>query len=439
MFRGNLSPMRPALSAFRRRYVGVLFLLVAPLAFSQSATWVHFGTNGALVYYSDDLTNHLIDYSYAGYEEGGVALPTNELIATNLSAVTGDNTPNIQNAINVVGALTPNASGIRGVVLLNPGSYEMDGVLTIGKGGVILRGSGTNTVLNFYGTPSTSISISGSSAASQVGSTYTITDSYVPLGAISFHLNSTSGLAVGTNIVVRRPWTTTWINVIGMSNLWTASGHQNDAERQITAINGTQVTVDMALPTPIEQKWVTGEVFAYTDGGRVQQCAVEDLSMVSFEGGGTGDTNYPFGATGIQLGNCKNCWVQGVAFSGYGVAVNTAPSACKWCTAQDCTYANGVNNGTARPSAFQMGGQMGLMQRMVGLSGFEHFLQTDDEATGPNVFLNCYTTGSDFDGGPHRYWAVSLLTDNESGTVGNVHIVIITGGNNGWGAGLPRE
>jgi hypothetical protein len=418
-----------------RSICGLVLLLSVQLAHSQSATWVHFGTNGTLVYYSDDLTNHLIDYSYAGYQGGGVALPTNEPIATNVSAITGDNTASIQNAINYVSGLATNAQGIRGVVLLSAGNYEMDGVLDIAASGVVLRGSGTNTVLNFYGTPSTSITISGASAATQVGSTYTITDAYVPLGATSFHLSSTSGLAVGSNIVVRRPWTTTWINAIGMSNYWSASGHQNDAERQITAINGTQVTVDIALPTPIEQKWVTGEVFAYTDTGRVQQCAVEDLSMVSYEGGGLDDTNFPFGATGIQLGNCKNCWVQGIACSGYGVAINTAPSACKWCTAQDCTYANGVNNGSARPSAFQIGGQMGLIQRMVGLSGFEHFLQTDDEATGPNVFLNCYTTGSDFDGGPHRYWAVSLLTDNESGTVGNVHIVVISGGDNGWGAG----
>ena len=240
---------------------------------------------------------------------------------------------------------------------------------------------------------------------------------------------------MGTQIVVRRPWSQVWINAIGVSNLWSASGHQNDAERKITAINGTQITVDMALPTPIEQKWTTGVVFPYTDTSRVQNCGVENMTMVSLEGGGTG-TSYEFGATGVHFGNCKNCWVHDVAFSGYGIGVNSSPGGgTKWCVAQDCTFANGINNGSARPPAFEIDGQMCLFQRLTGISGFEHLCQTGDEATGPNVYLYCHATGSDFDGGPHRFWAVSLLTDNEYGTVGNVHIVIITGGDNGWGAG----
>ncbi len=412
--------------------------LALPGACLGQAQWVHFGPAGTLVYFNDDLTNHLIDYSYAGYEGGGVALPTNQVVRANVSPIGGDNTANIQNAINTVGGSAADGNGIRGVVLLAPGDYEMDGVLKLNVGGVILRGSGNSnsgTFLNFSGTPATHITIGGASGTKQSGSTtYTITNVYVPLGATNFNLNSTSGLSVGMNIVVRRPWSQTWIDDIGMTNYWSPSGHQNDAERKITAINGTQVTVDMPLPTPIEQKWVTGMVFPYTDSGRVQQCGVENLNMVSLEGGGTGTSN-AFGATGIQFGNCKNCWVHDIAFSGYGPAIDTATSAAKWCTAQDCTYANGVNNGSARPPAFEISSEMCLFQRLTGISGFEHLCQTSDEATGPNVYLNCSSTGSDFDGGPHRFWAVSLLTDNDSGTVGNVHIVIISGGDNGWGAG----
>lgn len=434
----------PVLSAKRALFTRPLswfFLcyLIASLPCFGQATWVHFGPGGTLVYTNDNLGNRLIDYSYAGYEGGGVALPTNEVVQTNLSVVAGDNTAQIQNAINYVGGLPANADGIRGVVLLNPGTYPIAGTLSISQGGVVLRGSGTNTVLDFTNTNSTgtAINISGSSGATQSGSTYLITDSYVPLGATNFHLNTTVGLSVGTGIVVRRPWETNWVNAIGMSNYWTAAGHQNDAERQIMAISGNEVTVDIPLPTPIEQAWCVGEVFPYTDSGRVQQCAVENLSMYSAWGlATTGNTN-GFGWTGINFGNAKNCWVRNIAFNGFGgEAINTSPDTqSKWITAQDCTYANGVNNGSARPGAFQIEGQMCLYQRLTGISGFEHLCQSLDEATGPNVFLNCNSTGSDFDGGPHRFWAVGLLTDNEYGTVGNVHITIITGGDNGWGAG----
>lgn len=441
----NIGLSSSIISVMKRLLISCVLLGGVIAANSQQANWVYFNSGRtALVYSNDDLGNRLIDYSYAGYEGGGVALPTNQLVMQTLSPVAGDNTAQIQNAINTVGGLAPGANGVRGVVLLNAGTYNISNALSIGKSGVILRGSGNSTsgtILNFTGTTNsgTSININGSSGTKQVSgsSTYSITDSYVPLGATNFSLNSVSGLTVGTGIVIRRPWTTNWVNAIGMSNLWTASGHQNDAERTITAISGNQVTVDIPLPTPIEQEWCTGTVFPYTDSGRVQQCGVENLRMVSDWGLGTvASSTNGFGWTAINFGNAKNCWVRDVAFDGFGIGINTGTSSqTKWCTAQDCSFSDGINNGSARPPAFQIQGQMCLFQRLNGISGFEHLLQTADEATGPNVYLYSYASGSDFDGGPHRYWAVSLLTDNEYGSVGNVHIVIVTGGDNGWGAG----
>src|ERR1700746_3400799 len=81
----------------------VLALLVSLAALTAKATdaqWVHFNTNHLLVYSNDDLGNHIADFSYAGFGGGGVALPTNAVVKTNLSAIVGDNTPQIQNAIN---------------------------------------------------------------------------------------------------------------------------------------------------------------------------------------------------------------------------------------------------------------------------------------------------------------------------------------------------
>src|SRR6516164_4418548 len=104
---------------FRNLSLLLVVASAATNAFGQ-AQWVHFGTNGTLVYFSDDLTNHFIDYSYAGYQGGGVALPTNQPVMQTVGAIAGDNTANIQNAINAVGNLTPAANGVRGVVLLNP-------------------------------------------------------------------------------------------------------------------------------------------------------------------------------------------------------------------------------------------------------------------------------------------------------------------------------
>src|SRR6185369_9915729 len=199
---------------------------------------------------------------------------------------------------------------------------------------------------------------------------------------------------------VRRPWTSSWINAIGMSGMW-GSG-QNDAERTVTAINGTQITVDMPLPTPIEKKWCTGIVYPYTDSGRVQQSGVENLRLVSDWGLATTGSTNGFGWTGTHFGSAKNCWARDIAFDGFGIGANAATSPqTKFCTVQDCTFDHGIDNGSARPPAFEIDGQMCLFQRLTGINGFHHLCQTADEATGPNVYLYCNATGSTFDGGPH--------------------------------------
>ncbi len=416
----------------------VVSLATAGSVFAQ-ADWVQFSRSRTLIYSNDNLGNHLVDYSYAGYEGGGVAIPTNLPAQQTVSPVSGDNTANIQDALNYVGGLTPDTNGFRGVVLLNPGTYEMDGALTFNdNSGVILRGSGTNnTALVFYGTSGASITLSGGGVNHVSGGTHYITDNYVPLGATNFDADSTSGWSVGTAISVERPFTPAWIDAIGMSNLWgdTSIGHYTEAERTITAINGNRVTVNIPLPTPIESQWTTwngtnyANAWQYADG-RLQRCGVENLTVAS--NFGLTNTAPNGGILAISLGNAENCWVRNIAFNGYGGAVSCGG---KWNTVQDCTFANGPNNGSARPGAFEFyNAQLSLIQRVAGINGFEHFLQTRDEGSGC-VFLYCHTTGTNFDGGPHRLWTTSLLTDNEYGTIGNVHITIITGGQNGWGAG----
>src|SRR4029077_10662157 len=100
--------------------------------------------------------------------------------------------------------------------------------------------------------------VSGSGGASKTGSTVSIADSYVPGGTKTFHVTSASGFGVGANVAVNRPWVQAWITDIHMDNL---PGHLTNGwspgtglqfERTITAINGTQVTVDIPIPNPIE-------------------------------------------------------------------------------------------------------------------------------------------------------------------------------------------
>ena len=188
----------------RRLVLLFLGLLVANSLAAAQSGWVFYNSAHTLTYSNDALGNRLPDFSYAGYESGGVAIPANQIVRTNLTALAGDNTAAIQAALNYVSALAPDANGSRGVVLLAPGTFTIGGSLTITNGGVILRGSGNNTnagtillVTNFARNV---LTVQGSGTWTQTGVSYTITDPYVSLGATNFHING--GITWGTNVTV---------------------------------------------------------------------------------------------------------------------------------------------------------------------------------------------------------------------------------------------
>jgi autotransporter-associated beta strand protein len=419
------------------------FILFFTARAAQSA-WVHFDpTQSFLIYSNDNMGNRLPDFSFAGYEGGGVAIPTNIIVKTNLSAITGDNTAHIQGAINYVSGLTPDANGFRGVVLLNPGTYIIGGSLTISAGGVILRGSGDNTntgtVLLVTNTARTVLNVTGSGSWSKTGSTYTITNLYTPLGATNFGLNTTPAFSVGSTIVVQRSWTSSWIHAIGMDLLtspWTP-GSGLETERTVTAINGNHITIDCPLVNPIESDWVTGQVYQVTDSGRIQQVGIENLCAV----GQIAD--YPSNIlTGVfaNFSNLKNCWMRNLLLSGWGNGL-TFGGGTKWCTAQDCIYTNpATGTSSAAPAAWTISGADSLFQRCISDGGYYHIMVTQASTPGPNVFLNLNCTGTHYNGGPHQRWAAGVLHDNivmGADTEGNYtpYLAINNRGNDGSGQG----
>jgi hypothetical protein len=379
-----------------------------------SAQWVHFGTNGLLAYYSDSLGNRLPDFSWAGYMGGGVPLPVLPVKIT-ISPIAGDNTANIQNAINGVSALIPDASGFRGAVLLNPGIYQIAGTLSINASGVVLRGSGdstnSGTVLLVTGTARNIITVGGTGSWSKTGSTYNITNAYLHLGATNFNVSGSPPFTVGEYIVIQRPQTQPWIDAIDMTNLtnpWTP-GSGLHFERKIVAINGSQITVDAPLCNPIESVWTTGQVYQVTDSGRIQNVGIENLC-------GVGQiADYPSNiltGTFISYQDIKNSWAHDILMSGWGNGFSLND---KWCTVQDCIYTNpATGTSSAAPAAYTFGGSaaLSLFQRCTSYGGYYHIMVTQAATPGPNVFLNFNCFGTHYNGGPHQRWAAGALHDN---------------------------
>jgi hypothetical protein len=125
----------------------VLTFYVVALIAQTPVPLVFIGENNRLQYskYANtgqtEMLHQVPDFSWAGYKNGGVKLPQVPAVDT-LTALTGDNTPQIQQAINAVSALSPDANGIRGAIFLKAGKYECFSPVYIKTSGVILRGEG---------------------------------------------------------------------------------------------------------------------------------------------------------------------------------------------------------------------------------------------------------------------------------------------------------
>src|SRR5450755_968917 len=85
---------------------------------------VYPGTDGRMVYVPDEQGNTIPDFSHAGYAGGGTPLPSAPIRET-VWPVVGDNTSNLQSAIDRVSALPLDKTGFRGAVLLKMGYYKM--------------------------------------------------------------------------------------------------------------------------------------------------------------------------------------------------------------------------------------------------------------------------------------------------------------------------
>jgi len=99
---------------------------------------VHPGDDGRLVYVSDEQGNTIPDFSHAGYEGGGKPLPTVPIKET-VWPVAGDNTSNLQSAIDRVSALPRDKNGFRGALLIKMGYYKLGTPLKIAASGVAQR------------------------------------------------------------------------------------------------------------------------------------------------------------------------------------------------------------------------------------------------------------------------------------------------------------
>ena len=405
----------------------------AGLASTNLSFWVYPGPGGRLIARPDALGNRILDESGVGYKGGLVPLPSTNVVPVKITVtpVAGDNVSNIQAAINYVSTLPLDANGFRGAVLLSNGVYQCASTINIKASGVVLRGmssntNGSGTVLRATATTQyTLVEITGSGSASS-GTTHTITNLYVPVGARSFYVDNTSGLSVGAEVFVRRVATTNWIHDLGMDLLgpppdvpWTASGYMMDMDRVITHIEDNHIFVDAPITCAIDARYANGTIRPFTWSGLITNVGVEHIFGKSDYFGGT--TNETHGWTFIQFDKTVNGWARDVNSQYFGYSCVNLNSGDKFITVQDCQSLDPISIITgSRRYAFVMNGAQYCLVKNCYTREDRHQFVTQALTIGPNVFVDGTSDNAHAEAGPHQRWATGILWDN----------IIVHGNNN---------
>jgi hypothetical protein len=271
--------------------------LVIPFKALSQTTWqssiVKFGVDGKLTYISDADQNRVIDFSYAGYKNSNVPIPTITNIITTLSPSTGDRTVAINNAIQAAASVTPDINGFRGVIQLNAGSYEIQGTVLLNVSGVVLRGAGSDTNGTvFVATGDTphqrTVLLAGGGINADwknLGTLKTnITTPFVQVGSMSFTVASASGFAVGDAIIICHPSTQAWITAVDGGGVdtavpWSPGSIDIEMNKIITAIHGNTVTIESPITNHLNLSLAQSYIYKVNKSTTKSLIGVENLRI----------------------------------------------------------------------------------------------------------------------------------------------------------------
>ncbi len=314
---------------------------------NASGSWhsqiIYFAEDGSLVYESDEEGNRIPDYSHAGYRGGGVAIPElpDKIVLDPSSS--GDDTQQIQQALDDVGAMDRDDNGHRGAVLLNPGVYHISEKIVVGNSGVVLRGSGDgedpteNTIIraakNIGGL---SIQIGSGNASWIVASgspMTTIVTEFVPVGSRHFEVEDAARFDEGDDIIIFHEATEDWIEAVDYGgrplsapNPWEPreSSLNIRMKRNISGISGNVIAVDVPVYNHLDRSLSESIIYKPDFGGLVTESGIENVRLILESDSPSSDDH---GYRAIMFDGVENCWADGVTamhFQHTGLGVTNA-------------------------------------------------------------------------------------------------------------------
>jgi hypothetical protein len=427
--------------------LGFFFVLSSNLLSAQSH-WVHSGPGGRLVYETTPKGDRIPDFSQAGYEGGGIALPDVSTKET-VKPSGADDCAAIQRAIDEVSAL-PLVGKFRGAVELAPGMFHCGQTLTISASGVVLRGakSADNgatsaTTIEMTGAPHLAMRISGKLEEKDLGVETTIPDAYVPAGASVIHVADAAQFHPGDMVLISKPVTSAWVHFMGMDDLrrngkpehWIAAS-QLDVRRRIAAISGNAITLEVPLMDSYDQRFFDGaraEVRKIEISGQLTQVGVEDLRFAAPKQSiALGQPEF----SGMVMQDVADSWLRRVAFeeTTNGIRIN---SGSERITFLKCDIEQHVPiTSSAKPADFACNGSQILFDRCTATGDSTFYIVTQEREQGPVVALHCRFLGNGHIE-PHQRWSTGLLIDNCEVPGGGIDLMNRgeMGSGHGWAIG----
>ncbi len=374
-------------------------------------------------------TGIIPDFSRAGYEGGGVALPSPAAVPIRRTIDPGDHVDDvgrIQRAIDDVSELPPDENGIRGAVLVKSGQYSLSSTLYMNVSGVILRGEGrgaNGTVLRSAIRDRKGVIIEVGRAestkprAAAQSLRTPIVSGPVPVGATRIEVSDAKGYSVGDKVAVVRTPNARWVSADGIDTArlgWDASKYVMYYERTVTHVHANIVSLDAPIVDSIDDRFGGGYLYRI-DPIRARHIGIEDLRIEgdpnTGEANGTPDVGPYFG---IRLGGVKNSWVRNVTirFVSHGLATRNG---AHFNTFQDIAYIDpryGATQGGRRYAFLYEGNSSFNLTQRCYAEKARHAYVTGSRVPGPNVFLDSEGVDSSSDSGPHHRWATGTLYDN---------------------------
>jgi hypothetical protein len=391
--------------------------------------WAHYDAAGKLVYDPlDQRGDRIMDYSWAGYRGGGVALPSAPVVMT-IGPSGGDDSTAIQAGLDAI-SQRPLQNGFRGALLLKPGAYTATRTITIAASGVVLRGSGggmDGTVIDLTSLSHLFLDIRGPGKRAAVGPKATVTDAYVPAGARSFTVDDASAFQVGDAVLIGRPVTAAWVHLMGMDTLvrdgapqsWVAVGSVQTWERTITALVGKKVTLDIPLSDSLDLAYVSppgASMQKYTFDGRLSQVGVESLRVTAPVRSAAQAMDPGHGGSQLlNMTNTVDSWVKGVVGHNTVEGIHIESGSVR-ITVEDSAVTHDPTDyfTSSAPFDYSVNASQVLVHRSSSQGGNKIFSYATQHALGPNVVLNFTGTGR-ASIQPHQRWSTGLLLDNASG------------------------